>query len=578
MSDVSNSSDTEEDQNQNPRRERLQDNGLAQNFEANDPENWALQLAQGSSSRSSDGVPRSQRLDSQQLNDEVDPIAQAAVADAEKKRQEITEEEIAASGIQTNVQVFRALIASLNGNDLETLKRECVQLRKRRVWAEHAQKRAGLEKKDFFEALSSFPELVLEIVKVMPPRDTVSLYAISRSFHETLNGHMSYAMRSTAMHSFPEAAKVYVYMLYKSLCIPDPLLASDPVPNDAVPHVPSLLWLQMVIHRGRTVRDILACMAREGHRMPKPMSLAIHKMWLIMDVSTTSLRVSLLKADGVFTDWDLYYMQMFFTKLDMRFNDPIDGPAARTLRRLFLGQQGLTPLSKLLKRTAYKTQIEVTKLQLRYRYTRPADLKNDPIFDIPAHEIGIGHLEGWGTGRAHLLRPDELVSREAVRRDMGLKHHLMNMMIWGYVDLKTGKNLKPTEGEMYMSDNDTKPLIPKLPKAEPKVDNGKGKGKSKYKAKDGEDQAQGGKGNGKAKYGGPTQGQDEKRRNGKGKGGAAQEAQGRDGKMPKDKGNGAQLSDGEVDGDIDEGVIMSLDDGDDAWETEEGGTDDEGRK
>lgn len=53
-------------------------------------------------------------------------------------------------------------------------------------------------------------------------------------------------------------------------------------------------------------------------------------------------------------------------KLDMRFNDPIDGPADDGLRKLFLGQKGLSPLRDLLKRTRFTSVLEIVRLAVSH--------------------------------------------------------------------------------------------------------------------------------------------------------------------------------------------------------------------
>ena len=156
----------------------------------------------------------------------------------------------------------------------------------------------------------------------------------------------------------------------------------------------------------------------------------------------------------IFTDFDLYNIQLFIHKLDMRFNDPIDGPGTEDLRILFLGQRGLTPLCNLLKRKAYLDLMSIVKLALRYSYVVRPENRGVPIFGIPPEEIGVAHLEGWGVGRAHLMRPDELVMRESVRRQLGFKEYIMQMMLWGYVNPVTGKNIEVSEEEIYMSDEE----------------------------------------------------------------------------------------------------------------------------
>lgn len=56
------------------------------------------------------------------------------------------------------------------------------------------------------------------------------------------------------------------------------------------------------------------------------------------------------------------------------------------------------------------------------------------------------------------MRIDELVMREATRRELGFKEHIMMMLLWGYVDPVTGENLQPSREEMYMSDGEGEEL------------------------------------------------------------------------------------------------------------------------
>jgi len=124
---------------------------------------------------------------------------------------------------------------------------------------------------------------------------------------------------------------------------------------------------------------------------------------------------------------------------------------------VFLGQRaGLSPLWKCLRRKAFTSLREVMQMTLRYDYTPTPDQVATalPVFGIPIDELGADHLEGWGTGKEHLLRPDELVAAEAIRRELPLHQHLVEMLFYGRVDLNTGKNLVPSLEEMYMSDDE----------------------------------------------------------------------------------------------------------------------------
>jgi hypothetical protein len=306
----------------------------------------------------------------------------------------------------------------------------------------------------FFESLSHFPEVSLAISKQLPIKTFIHLYAISKDFHIAVDQHLTSCVLDNANNLAPESAKAFPFTLYAKLLVPDPSGRPNPKNPHLVRRVPGLKYLQMIHHREKTVRDILACLAREGHRTPKGMSNSLKKMWLVMDLSTTRQRVMFMHSQKYFTDIDLYNIQFFIVKLDMRFNDPIDGPGEDHMRKLMLGQRGLTHLRNLLRRKSFTTYEEIVKCQVRYQYPlRPHD-RGWPIWGIKPADIGVGHLEGWGQGKLHLMRPDELVVREAVRRGLDLKNHIMPMMLWGYCDPKTGKDTPATVEEMYMSDEE----------------------------------------------------------------------------------------------------------------------------
>lgn len=437
-------------------------------------------------------------LEEMKLDDERDKRA------AEGGTGSTSLKEIEATGIVPGDAI---LIASLLDQDpeAESDKEELVVVGSKRRLLRQA-KDSGAEiapkKFNFLSAFSNYLELFMELAKHLRINDLVSLYAISKDFNETLNGHLSHIVKAFAAYQAPESSRIFVFTLYRPLCILDPVGRPDPKNPILVRMVPSLRWLRMVIHREKCVRDILACMAREGHRMPKTMSLSMKKMWLTMDIPTSRRRVQLVHNEEYWTDNDLYNLQMLFVKLDLRFSDPLEGPADDGLRKLMLGQRGLTPLCHLLKRTRFIDTLEALEACVRYSYWPRPEHRHLPILGVPANEVGRGHLEGWGVGLVHLYRMDELVMRESCRRNMDLKSHIITMMAWGYVDAVTGENIKVTREEMYMSDDDD---VGKKNKG--KIDDGrrkrkKDKGKEEKKKKDdndGQRENDDGKGKGKAK-------------------------------------------------------------------------------
>ncbi|ELR02529.1 hypothetical protein VC83_08836 [Pseudogymnoascus destructans] len=304
------------------------------------------------------------------------------------------------------------------------------------------------------EALASHPELYFELCAHLLPSSLLTLYATSRLFHATLNTHLTHALKTCARAFAPLAGRICRHGMYDSLCIFDPSGRRELTNWALVRRVPSFRWLAMVVHRERCVRDILACLAREGHRLPKSMGETLVKTWVVMDVATTAGRICLVHNETWWTDVDCWNVQAWVLKLGMRFNEPMTGIGDDGLVRVMLGQRGLTPLWRLLMRRGFTTAVEVLRAAVRYCYEVRPENCGMSIFGVPPAEIGQLHLEGWGAGKIHLFRIDELVMRESVRRRLRLDDHLLYMMLWGHVDPVTGRDIRPTDEEMYMSDTE----------------------------------------------------------------------------------------------------------------------------
>ncbi|KAK0673979.1 hypothetical protein QBC41DRAFT_388098 [Cercophora samala] len=338
---------------------------------------------------------------------------------------------------------------------------------------------------DLLSTLCTTPELLIEVCKHLRPRDLVNLYALHRGFHNTLNHNMRQFVFAWSRSMAPAASRIYSSPVYSHWFIPDPtgrkatpsdremslpqpgqasLLGGETlrVNNDArkTRLVPGLLWLQHVVHREVRVRDILAVLARHGHRTLPKTNITLQKIWLVLDCPTNKMRLTLVCNEGFFLDEDLYRFQHFFVKLVLLFNDPFFGPGSTVLARLFLGQKGLTPLWKFLRRKAYTTEAGVRQLRLRYDVP-PKNREvweGRPVMGVQIYDMGVGQYEGWEKGGYEILmRPEELVSMEAGRRGLGAMvgwEVLFGMMTYGHVDYETGDNQVPSLEEMYMSDDE----------------------------------------------------------------------------------------------------------------------------
>ncbi|EGU79821.1 hypothetical protein FOXB_09680 [Fusarium oxysporum f. sp. conglutinans Fo5176] len=227
--------------------------------------------------------------------------------------------------------------------------------------------------------------------------------------------------------------------------------------------IPGFKYLELVIGRDRYCREIIAMMARMGFRMPHTMHNTLLRLWVLLDIPTTRQRQLFLRSRKYWTDIHLYNAQFFMVKLSMAFTHPFFSPISIDMVKLMMGQKGLYPLWQCLMRQEYRTMSECMELKARYDLLLPRSVwgliqreKYPSAYGVPVHEVGLGHLEGWGKGVLHLGRPDQILPIEAVSRGLHLDDHITQMMVWGYIDFETGENLVPTEEEMYISDEDEK--------------------------------------------------------------------------------------------------------------------------
>ncbi|VUC19926.1 unnamed protein product [Clonostachys rosea] len=317
------------------------------------------------------------------------------------------------------------------------------------------------DQRDILTALCSHPVLAVELGKHLAPQDILNLFLACRTFHTFIRGYMLSSIRTWVAYRFPKAGATFPYRLYKPLLMSDPRGRTwdgeelDEPEAKKIRSIPGLKYLHLLWTRDRCSRDIMAIMARNGHRVPKAMYTTLLRMWLVMDLSTSAQRRALMRNKEIWTDCDLYNAQLFFVKLGMHFNDPVYGPNTLELVQLMMGQRGLYPLWQLLMRKRFTTLPEILQLKVQYDMQMPPnhwghDYYGGEIHDVPFHKVGTGHCEGWGNGRGHLQRPDELVPLEAVYRGLDLDEHLPHMVLWGYFDWTTGQNLVPTEEEMYI--------------------------------------------------------------------------------------------------------------------------------
>ncbi|KAK5462524.1 hypothetical protein LTS15_002236 [Exophiala xenobiotica] len=299
---------------------------------------------------------------------------------------------------------------------------------------------------NIFHGLLLYPELVFALASALPVRDLVSLYAISKDFHTIIDTRFTTVILSQALSKAPESARIFGFRSYASLCRDDPA-ARIPHPNAAqaalnIPRrIPSFRWLKMVLHREKVIHELVTVFAEDGIPLPFRCRLALKRLWFMLDIPDNARRIGYVHNHRLLTNLDIYFAACFFTKLDMRLNDPVAGEKRDGMRRLLMQQKSFTTILRVLKRDIWTTKLDVLREWVRQRYEPRADETATSIFGVPADKVGKGRLEYWGEQNAHqigrvpkeLLRPDQLVVREAIRRGMPLAEHYVRFMLYGYV-------------------------------------------------------------------------------------------------------------------------------------------------
>ena len=293
-----------------------------------------------------------------------------------------------------------------------------------------------------FTALLNFPELALETAKHWDVDDLVSIYAISKDFHQLVNRRLTSVILSQSIGKAAESSRTFIFRCYPDLCYVDPAVRENDSRPGTIRFIPSLRWLRMVLFRETVVDEIISLLAAEGHRFPARTSLTLKKIWFTLDVGDNGRRVALIHNERFWTDKDLYYATMFSIKLDMRLTDPVAGNGEIGLRKMLLGQRSLSTLWRVLRGEEVTTQLDLLRMRVQWDYT-PRWPRQMSVLGVLANEVGRMQKEGWGEGSSNnrLVQIDELVMREAVKRELDLPNYYLDMVLYGFVNKKTFEDI-----------------------------------------------------------------------------------------------------------------------------------------
>lgn len=172
-------------------------------------------------------------------------------------------------------------------------------------------------------------------------------------------------------------------------------------------------------------------------------------MWFILDIPDNARRIGFIHNVNLFTDLDLYFAMCFFIKLDMRLNDPVGQQKRDGVRKMLLAQESFTTVLKVLRRDMWVGKFDVMRAWVKWKYEPRVDEVGMAIFGVPPGEVGKGKMEYWGRAVnikrrvGLLLRPDQLVMREAVKRGLRFHKHFLRCLTYGYVRMETLRDYEP---------------------------------------------------------------------------------------------------------------------------------------
>lgn len=257
--------------------------------------------------------------------------------------------------------------------------------------------------------------------------------------------------------------------------------------------VPTFRWLHMALHREKTIHEIYWHFAARGVPLPGDpnmvdqgsFALTLHKFWFVFDIPDNNRRRAYFASRNLIKPNDLSNILVFVVKLDMLCNEPLAGEKRDGIRKLFMSSaNGFDTLRAMLNGEIWRNELEVLRAWTRYGFQLdredgheramgggwvPLGLTDEQhaasrtVFGIPRDEVGLLKKEFWGKldydpvlkkrkrapyiGRStmYLMRPDQIVLREAVRRGMKMGKQFLRALMFGYVNEETLTAVPPRD-------------------------------------------------------------------------------------------------------------------------------------
>lgn len=368
----------------------------------------------------------------------------------------------------------------------------------RKIFIEYPPGQRPRRKFSVLNGIINHPDILVKLVQYLPPATIRNLYSISAPFHyQFSSNYQSFILHATRVYA-PDAQNIWPWKYYKKLCIadpaerlpaalqpdrtrslPPPFHLSDPLPTTPHPDIttnpterptkliPSLRYLSMTAYRTLVTAEIPAYLHTAGYPLPLgPATAALKRLWLLLDLPLSSLRIALIQNQAYFSAQHLAVLQHLFIKLDMYFTDALSFTGGEwCTRQLLLAERGLTTLWDWLRWKGRMGAVDALALWVRHCYRVPRrgpfpeaqavqrdwESGGARCMGTPVELCGRWGNEMRGRGEARLVGVEELVVNEGVRRGLELERELIRMMLWGYTD-REGRTVRlPRKEELVPS-------------------------------------------------------------------------------------------------------------------------------
>jgi hypothetical protein len=292
-----------------------------------------------------------------------------------------------------------------------------------------------------YKALLRHPTLFFPLVLALPLPCALALYAIDKEFHYRFNLYSVSLLHAYATRHAPVASRVFSWILHPGVCISDPMLRPMDGRSWLARDVPGWRWVGMCVARQTVVRRVLGEVG-----CPRGWEEVVCKMWGVMEMKTTAVRLAFLRDADIWTDADLLLATAFLVKLDMRFSDPVTGNGMAGLSHMLLTQKSLTTLANVLTGKVTLDYDDATMMLVRTYPMGDLDADGIPWLDdevdngVPWEEWGLLMKEGWTQYGARMESVVDMIITEGIRRELHIQQDLLDFVMCGYVD-REGKNL-----------------------------------------------------------------------------------------------------------------------------------------